>query len=34
VHAPSRVEGRPWVVDRVESEGETTAMYLRKAGLA
>ncbi|MGI9659289.1 MAG: peroxiredoxin family protein [Gaiellaceae bacterium] len=32
--APSRIEGRPWVVDRVESEGGTTAMYLRKAGSA
>lgn len=30
-YAPSRIEGRPWMVERVESEGETTAMYLRKA---
>ena len=27
----SRVDGRPWMVDRVEREGETSAMYLRKA---
>ena len=33
-YAPSRIEGRPWVVERVEREGETTAMYLRKAGSA
>jgi hypothetical protein len=29
-YAASRIPGRPWMVDRVESEGETTAMYLRK----
>ena len=30
-YGPSRIEGRPWVVDRVEREGTTTAMYLRRA---
>lgn len=29
-HAPSRIEGRPWVVHRVEHERDTTAMYLRR----
>ena len=30
-YGPSKIEGRPWMVERVEREGETTAMYLRKA---
>jgi hypothetical protein len=30
VHAPSRIDTRPWTVHRVEQEGQTVAMYLRK----